>query len=322
MNIIRKVSNADRFQILSLDGGGVKGIFSAAVLAAVEDDLRIQVTEHFDLIAGTSTGGIIAIGLGLGLRPREMVEFYLQKGPKIFPHWYGAKSLQHWITSKFSAIPLEKALKMCFKQERFGNSSKRLIIPAYNIGEDDVYLFRTAHHEKLNRDYRVAAWKVAKATSAAPTFFPCVREVDNLRLIDGGVWANNPSLVAITEAVGTIGIPPASVYLLSIGTSDVVSCRSRYLDNGGIICWALGGVAVDIIMRGQSIGATNQSRLLLGQDHVERLNPKVASDEFSLDGIHKADDLIGKASHYSRSFMPTFKKFMKHQAPIFEPFHS
>lgn len=73
-----------RFQILSLDGGGLRGMFSAAVLARLEDDLQLRITDHFDLIAGTSTGGIIAIGLGLGLTPREIVEFYAEHGPRIF----------------------------------------------------------------------------------------------------------------------------------------------------------------------------------------------------------------------------------------------
>ncbi len=73
-----------RFQILSLDGGGIKGLFSAAVLASIEEDLGIRITDHFDLVTGTSTGGIIALGLGIGLRPREIVEFYVREGPRIF----------------------------------------------------------------------------------------------------------------------------------------------------------------------------------------------------------------------------------------------
>ena len=72
--------NMGRFQILALDGGGLRGIFSAAILAALEDDLQTSIVDHFDLVAGTSTGGIIALGLGLGLRPRQIVEFYAEPG--------------------------------------------------------------------------------------------------------------------------------------------------------------------------------------------------------------------------------------------------
>lgn len=312
----------NRFQILSLDGGGIKGLFSAAVLAAIEEDLKINITDHFDMITGTSTGGIIALGLGLGMKPREMVEFYLSKGPQIFPRWLGLKWFQHWGYRKFSAKPLMVALQDCFKGKRLSDSKKMLVLPSYNIGEDDVYLFRTPHHERLKRDYTVPAWKIALASCAAPTFFSCCRHVDNLRLVDGGVWANNPTMVGIVEAYGTLKVPLESIWVLSIGTSDAVSHRRKRLNSGGILAWALESAAIDVIMRGQSIAAHNQATFLLGQERIERLNPKVASDEFSLDGIQKAQDLIGKAAHHSRIFTPTFQqKFLAHKASPYMPLY-
>jgi patatin-like phospholipase/acyl hydrolase len=319
---INQRASLNRFQILSLDGGGIKGLFSAALLAAIEEDLHINIVDHFDLLSGTSTGGIIALGLGLGMKPREIVEFYLREGPKIFPRWLGLKRIQHWGFRKFSAAPLQIALKSCFKDKRFGDSLRPLIIPSYNLGEDDVYLFRTPHHERLKRDYKVPAWKVALSTGSAPTFFPCSREVDSVRLVDGGVWANNPTMVAIVEAYSTLNAPLESQWVLSIGTSDTVSHRRSRLNSGGIFAWALGNAAVDVIMRGQSIAADKQAGHLLGRDRVERLNPQVAADEFSLDGVEKADDLIGKAAHYSRVFLPTFeRKFAAHRAVPYVPFH-
>ena len=77
---------AERSQILTLDGGGIRGLFSAALLAAIEEDLGTHVDQHFDLIAGTSTGGIVAIALGLGIRPRAIVDFYLQS--PFQPSWH------------------------------------------------------------------------------------------------------------------------------------------------------------------------------------------------------------------------------------------
>ena len=166
------IGSPKRFQILSLDGGGIKGIFSAAILAALEEDLSINVADHFDLIAGTSTGGIIAIGLGLGLSPRQIVQFYVQYGPSIFPGSSGLwRCSLHWLRRKYPADPLEAALKACFGERLFGESKKRLVVPSYNLGEDDVYIFRTPHHARLKRDLRVPAWKVARATAAAPTYF-------------------------------------------------------------------------------------------------------------------------------------------------------
>jgi patatin-like phospholipase/acyl hydrolase len=321
-NAIQNIKR-ERFQILSLDGGGIKGLFSAAVLAAIEEDLKLNIVDHFDLIAGTSTGGIIALGLGLGMKPREIVDFYLCEGPKIFPDYMKMKWFQHWVYRKFSSKPLITALQTCFKNKRFGDSKKRLIIPSYNLGDDDVYIFRTPHAERLRRDYRVPAWKVALATSSAPTFFPCTREIDNIRLIDGGVWASNPTMVAIIEAFGTLNVPLNSLWAFSIGTSDAIYQRRNRLNSGGIIAWALKNVAIDIILRGQSIGTNNQAAFLLGKERIERLNPKVASDEFSIDGIYKADDLIGKASHYSRIYMPKFQqKFATHIAAPYSPIYT
>lgn len=311
-----------QFQILSLDGGGIKGLFSAALLAAIEEDLNISITDHFDLITGTSTGGIIAIALGLGLRPREIVDFYVKEGPNIFPHWCGWKSVQHWFYRKFSSKPLISALQDCFQDKRLGDSKKRLVIPAYNLGEDDVYIFRTPHHERLKRDYKLPAWKVALATSAAPTFFPCSSEVDKLRLIDGGVWANNPTMVGIIESYGTLSIPLKTIQVLSIGTSSSVTSRHKRLNVGGKISWARNNVVVDVIMRGQSIGVNNQAKFLLGEEKIVRLDPRVAPDEFSLDGVHKTDDLIAKAAHYSRIFAPQFQnKFMGHKASYYSPYY-
>lgn len=307
-----------KFQILALDGGGIKGLFSAAVLAFLEDDLRINIIDHFDLITGTSTGGIIALGLGLGIKPREIVEFFVTNGPKIFkPSCF--TWLRHIYKNKYEADPLEKALKECYEDKRLSDSHKRLVIPSYNIGDDSVYLFKTPHHERLRRDYKVPMWKVARATSAAPTYFPTFCDVDNVRLIDGGVWANNPSIIGITEAISLLGIPLEQIYMLNLGTTDEVKSYPIKLDNGGRVKWAK--AAIDIIMRGQSIGAHTQAQHLIGKEHVERLDPKVPDGLFALDKL-STEALLGKAAHESRYFSPKFKEiFVGHKAPEYSPIY-
>ena len=154
----------NKFQILSLDGGGIKGLFSAAVLTFLEDDLDIKIVDHFDLIVGTSTGGLIALGLGSGLAPKDIVEFYVTQGPNIFPS-NPLLFLKRYIRRKFDAGPVEDALKSCFGDKRLADSVTRLVIPSYNIGEDHVYLFKTPHHARLKRDWKVPLWKVGMATS-------------------------------------------------------------------------------------------------------------------------------------------------------------
>ncbi len=312
----------DKFQILSLDGGGIKGLFSAAVLAAVEDDLNVNIVDHFDLIVGTSTGGIIALGLGLGLRPKEIVDFYLEKGPSIFHNPMRIRSLQGLLFRKFPQKPLRKALKSpeIFGEKLLGDSRKRLVLPSYNLGKDDVYIFKTPHHERLKRDWRVPAWKVALATTAAPTFFPACRHIDYLRLIDGGMWANNPTMLGIVEAMSVLEVPLVKIQVLSLGTSVPVVNRPRFLDWGGGFIWAK--QAADVFMRGQALGASKQAFLLLGPKKLLRLDPEVPSGLFTLDGEHRKDQLMGLASHESRIIAPKLKEvFIPHFANPYQPLY-
>lgn len=312
-------SDTEKFQILSLDGGGIRGLFSASVLAKLEDDLGISIVDHFDLIVGTSTGGLIALGLGIGMSPRELVRFYVESGPKIFRRSFGLRSLTHWVYRKFPQVPLRDALLECFQDKRLADSRTRLVIPSYNLGDDDVYLFKTPHHARLKRDYKVPLWKVGLATTAAPTYFPSFGELDSLRLIDGGVWANNPTMVGIVEAVSLLRVPLENISVLSIGTSDPVRCRRRSLDWSGRLGWAKS--AVDVVMRGQSLGIHKQALHLLGEDKVIRIDPRVPEGFFALDRL-TTDELLSKASHESRTLSPRFERmFLSHKASRYEPLY-
>jgi len=311
-----------RFQILALDGGGIKGLFSAAVLASIEEDLQIDITDYFDLIVGSSTGGIIALGLGLGLRPKEIVEFYAKRGPAIFRGLFGLRSAGHWFLRKFPQQPLCEALQSSdvFGDRKLGDSKKPLVITSYNLGEDDVYLFKTPHHEHLKRDWKVPAWKVALATSAAPTYFPPCRHVDGIRHVDGGLWANNPTLVGIAEAVSMFGVSLNEIAVLNLGTSDAVVKRSRSLNWGGKLFWAK--PAVDLVMRAQSLGVYTQSIHMIGRKNIVRLDPKVPDGLFALDKANRASELRAKAAHESRILCPAMERqFLKHTARPYFPYY-
>ncbi len=310
------------FQILSLDGGGIKGLFSAAVLAHIEKDLKTRIVDHFDLIVGTSTGGIIALALGLGISPKEIVEFYVEKGPKIFPKGWlfrPVRGLQHYVMRKFSARGLEKALQEIAGDKTLGDCQKRLVVPSYNLQENDVYLFKTPHHKRFRRDWEIPVWKVARATSAAPTYFSAYRGIDSVRLIDGGVWANNPCMVGVVEAMSTLSVDSACLKLFSIGTSDGVVRRSSLLDWAGRFLWARH--ASDVLLDAQSRGAFTQAKLILGTDRTYRINPKVPAGLFGLDKLSTKEHL-GMAAHQSRKFIPIFEQhFAAHTAPKYQPFY-
>lgn len=311
-------SERKRFQILALDGGGYRGMFSAAVLAALEEDHGSSVLAHFDLVVGTSTGGLIALGLGAGIGAAGLVDLYLRAGSQIFPTSPIGRVV-HLFRSKYDARPLRRALHPVIGDRILGDSQIPLVIPAYDLSSDCPYLFKTPHHPRLRRDWREKMVDVALATTAAPTYFPA-HPLQAVRLIDGGVWANNPAVVGIAEAVSMFGAPLSAVRVFSLGTTSDLRHRHRRLDRGGALQWAT--AAVDVILRGQSLGANNTAMHLLGEKSVQRVDPPVPVGLLGLDKVNPAD-LMAFARKASRDAMPRFEaEFCDHTAPPYKPFHS
>jgi patatin-like phospholipase/acyl hydrolase len=301
-------------QILCLDGGGLKGLFSASVLAEIESDHAVKVTEHFDLIVGTSTGGLIALALGAGLSPAQVVSFYVTHGPSIFPSGR-SRTVRQWVRSKHSSAPLRRALQEVLGDRRLADSHKRLVIPAYSLDEDDVYLFKTPHHPRFHRDGREAMVDVALATTAAPTYLPAAR-LRNHRLVDGGVWANNPTLVAVIEALTVLGAAPSECSVLSLGTTEPVSRVGRRVDCGGLVQWAR--PSSRLFLRAQAISSLHMAEHLLGRDRVTRIDPVVPDGLFHLDRLD-AGAIRGLAEGVSRRTSERVEAFLTHRAPEFLP---
>jgi patatin-like phospholipase/acyl hydrolase len=321
------VNNAqdDQFSVLSIDGGGVRGIFVAAVLDRLERDIGTTIADHFDLIVGTSTGGIIALGLGAGMSPGEILDLYVQKISSIFPPRRRVALVRplSLVRAKYKPDGLREAVRSAFGDKLLCDSMVPLVIPSYNIGENDVYLFKTPHHERLRRDWSVPMWQVALATSAAPTFFPAYSLPDeHVRLVDGGVWANNPSMVGVVEAVSMFGQPLKRIRLLSVGTTVAPAHRPRKLDRGGLIQWVRSPNVTQVLMAGQSRGAFAQTEHLLGQGNAFRLNPPAPESLVKLD-VADSRELLAAASHHSRNFSPTFAtEFASHQRGKYTPLHT
>ena len=286
----------------------MRGIFTAAVLAQLEDDLGRPIISHFDLVVGTSTGGVIALGLGAGLSPREILDFYVAERKRIFPGPHRLRALRQLVRAKYDPSGLEGAVKRVFGDRTLGESQRPLVVPAYNLGENDVYLFKTPHHARLRRDYKVPMWAVAMATTAAPIYFPAFRLPEShLRLIDGGVWANNPVVVGVTEAVSMFDRPLEEIRVLSLGTTTSTRTRPSRLDKAGLVQWCKSTNIVDVLLAGQSAGAFAEVQHLIGPNNAKRLNPQ-APDERALLDRCDARDLIAKAAHHSRIFCPVFEE--------------
>jgi len=145
---------------------------------------------------------------------------------------------------------------------------------------------------------------VALATSAAPTYFPA-HDLRGMRLVDGGVWANNPILIGISEAVSLFGFPLEAIRAFSLGTTAEVLFHNEGLDEGGIAQWA--PHAPKVIMRGQSVGAAGIAEHLLTKDRYLRHDPLVAANVLRMDRIDNKK-LVGLAESTSRHIVPDFDK--------------
>lgn len=315
-------------RILSIDGGGIKGALPAAFLASVEEQTGRRIVDHFDLIVGTSTGGIIALGLGLGIPAAEILRFYIERGPDIFG---GAgsgvpahlKRLGRWtrwlVRPKYQPHGLRAALEDVLGGRRLGESATRLVIPAYHPDRRGVYVFKTAHHPRFSYDFRQSAVDVAMSTAAAPTYFPAHSIAQGANLIDGGVWANNPIGVAAVEAVGVLGWQGADLRILSLGCTDEVFAVPA---NGGR--GQLATLALDLMFQGQSFSALGIARLLTGDPHegqrIFRYDPIVPRGTFILDDATQARRLAGIGEAEARERMPAMREvFMTEPREAFRP---
>jgi patatin-like phospholipase/acyl hydrolase len=291
------------FRILALDGGGLKGAFTASVLATWEEQTRLRIVDHFDLIAGTSTGGILAIGLGLGLSSQQMLDFYKERGPVIFPVTRLRSRISHTakqvVKPKFSQEILLRELKsglygkdkpVCLK-----DSLCRLVIPSYHVVAGASHLFRTPHHPDLTGDANTEASNAALATAAAPTFFTAARIANMIAessYIDGGVWANSPVLAAIIEAVCFLKIPLERLDVLSVGTTEE-PFTVRKQTRAGIIGWLWKKRILDLLMNVQQESSLKLARQLVGDPRFLRVNEMTAPGSYHLDGTEEIEELAG-----------------------------
>jgi patatin-like phospholipase/acyl hydrolase len=310
-------------RILSIDGGGIKGVFPISFLAEIESALRLKsVANYFDLIAGTSVGGIIALGLGLGLTAQEMADFFVKQGPGIFPHHAIPTSTLRllWGHERYKPDRLREALQKVFGAKTLAESRVRLLIPSFDATQADIHIYKTAHHERLGMDYRLTAVEVAMATAAAPTYFPAYDSKHCITLVDGGIWANNPTVFAVVEGITLLGWQGSEIDVLSLGcTEGTIDFKQK--GHGGLF-WVRR--AIEAAMRGQSRSAIGMARHLTGRDrgleNIVRVNPSVAANRFSLDGVKGIQDLRGFGYSQARHALPEIKeRFFSVEA---EPFIS
>lgn len=305
-------------RVLAIDGGGLKGVFPASFLASVEEAIGSPVADYFDLIVGTSTGGIIALGLGLGLSARQVLDFYSEHGPRIFAGNRRVKGVRGLMRAKYDPQPLRAALEQVFGSRRLGDSRTRLVIPSFDLETGVIHVYKTAHHQRFVTDYKIPAVEVAMATAAAPTYFPTFRSAAGVPLVDGGIWANNPAGTAAIEALGVLEWPRGSVQLLSIGcTTAPLNASADQAKWLGFSYWAKR--LVPVFMAAQSSASIGTAQLLLGHQNVQRYSTTVSEGRFRLDTAKDIESLRGLGTNEARRAIPALSPWLATKAAPFEP---
>jgi len=281
------MNNSETFHILALDGGGTRGIYTAQLLAKVEHDLGVRIKDCFHLIAGTSTGSIIAGAAVSNITMDEIVELFESETQEIFrKKWYRNPLL----FSKYSDEILFQIIAKHIPARSLSEVSIPLIITSSEITNSKLHVFRSNYAENLDEsvDYagNVCLRDAIVASCAAPTFF-APKMVNDKLLADGGLWANNPSIAAYVEALTVFGKNASQIRILSIGTGHSTSMYGNKRGWGFLSGW--GGVKlVSYVMTLQSHSSANMMTRLM-QNNYLRVDPKI--DFWDIDTVKQLDKL-------------------------------
>jgi len=300
-------------RILAIDGGGIRGIYPAHILQRIEEEFGIKYSEHFDLIVGTSTGSIIAAALATDYPIADVVELYEKRGKQIF-----SRQLLGWgglFASRYSSKSLRNELTHAFGEQTLSDTITKLVIPTTDIGNGCVHVIKSNYDPNFVRDPKRKIVDAVLASCSAPTYFaPHIS--NNYLLADGGLWANNPSLVALTEAITRLGVNKDDISLLSLGTGLGEKFYAHHVNpwlpwnwSWGFASRWRGSKLIDTIMNLQVKSSENTVGLILGSEQYLRINfssekALSLSDTNSVQGLKsKADTDFTMHSEKIRQFL-------------------
>lgn len=272
------------FKILSLSGGGFMGLYSAIVLAEMEKRQGKPISESFDLIAGTSIGGVIGLGLAAGIPASTIVDSFLENGERIFSGRQTSSftprlpfdMLRFVRAIPCSNVALRSTIEDFVADRTMADLGRRVLVPAVDITNGRPHIFRTPHAPDHSGDIQVV--DVALATSAAPIVFP-MHEIGGIHYADGGIFAQSPDTLALTEAVSKLGVPEDEISMLSIGTTTgdfrFGAVRSAAL---GLRDWIENKRLIRITVAMQQQAAALQMQARLGDRYLRIDSPQSRED--------------------------------------------
>lgn len=288
--------NGYTFRILSIDGGGIRGVFPAHILNCISTRLGISIWGNFNMIAGTSTGAIVAAAIACKIEPEKIVSLYRAYGSDIFTpnRSFWPKKLRPAAHSIYDSRRLSEILKEVLGDIKLGEISVPLLLPATDVGLGGVHVFKSSYSREFTRDKNVLLREAVLASCSAPSFFDPVK-VGEYLLADGGLWANNPSLAAVIDAQRRLNVNLADIRILSIGTGHAkISYGVSTNRSWGLMRGWKGRELISFIMSLQSQSTHNYLQLMLSKDQLLRLNFETDSS-IPLDDCSTIEDIISRA---------------------------
>ena len=316
------------FHVLALSGGGIRGLHAARILEMLEAHFGAPVAQRFDLICGTSVGGILAIGLALERPASSLRELLEKRGPEVFGRSLKRRLLP-LLYAKHSDEGMRRELEALFGEATLGNLLHPVVIPAVDASAGVAVMFKTPHHPELKVDHTRSLVHVALATTAAPTYFPIFRSPDSRLFVDGGLVANAPGLCGLHEAEVFFNQAPRNVRILSIGTASVGrNVRSRKRNRGldlGILGW--GSRVFDLTVSAQESLVHSLLRHRCKDSYVlidSKVDTERSRDIRRLDQATRpaVETLLAAAAKAGQEFLGTggFAEFSNHR-PTAHPFY-
>ncbi|MBX3347791.1 MAG: patatin-like phospholipase family protein [Nitrospira sp.] len=318
------------FQILTLSGGGFLGLYTATLLAELEERWKRSIATSFDLIAGTSIGGIIALALAAGTPASKIKAAFEDNGKKIFSKKPPPKSrfgsfwdiLLSTSSSKYkSSILRETVEELVGVNTRIGDLRHAVLIPSINLSKGRPQIFKTPHHPDFKLDLHLKVSDVALATSAAPTFFP-LAEINDSLFVDGGLYANSPDLFALHEATHFFKIPEQDIRMLSIGTTTSQFSFGHPAEKDfGIYQWFAGQRLMNVIIASQQqsvgymLGHRLSNRYLRLDANQSKEQERALGLDIATDEAQKLVRALASATFQDHINDTLLKEMMENQAP-------
>lgn len=322
------MSEIPTYHVLALSGGGYRGLYTATVLSELEKALGRPIATHFDLICGTSVGGILALGLADEIPANQLQALFEENGGRIFSgRGLLRRLLGFWFTAKHSSEGLKEILTERFGEKTIGELKHRVLIPAVNYSTGRGQFFKTPHHLSFELDHHMKLVDVALATSAAPVYLPLSRNQRGV-FVDGGLVGNAPGLFGLHEVLTFLTADKsAQVRVLAIGTMTIgATVRGSASLDRGFGKWR--GGLFDLVISAQESSVDYMLRQSLGANYYQiddKATPDQSLDVKALDtvSIGATNTLKDRATHAAQRALgdPLFQPFRAYRASTPTFFH-